>query len=149
MPYIVEEYVEGPNLCEWGTGDRPTFAQIARVVADVAGALRYVHEQGLTHCDLKLANVLMDLEGQPHVADFGLAVHESAQALRNGEVFGTRATMAPEQVRGEVHRLDGRTDIWAIGVILYELLVRKKPFTAASRGQLYEEIKRHEPKPPR
>ena len=149
LPYIVQEYIDGPNLGEWAATHQPSFEQIARVFVGVAEALAYVHQQGLMHCDLKLANVLMDSTGQPHVADFGLAIHESAQALRRGEVFGTPATMAPEQVRGESHRLDGRTDIWAIGGMLYELLVGRKPFMADSRKELFAEIRAHDPKPPR
>jgi transposase InsO family protein len=86
---------------------------------------------------------------RPHVADFGLAIHETQQALRKGEVFGTPASMAPEQVRGESHRLDGRTDIWAIGVMLYELLTARRPFSSKDRNELYDEILSHDPKPPR
>jgi formylglycine-generating enzyme required for sulfatase activity/serine/threonine protein kinase len=149
LPYIVQEYLDGQNLGEWAAKSRPSFEQIARVLVGVAEALGYVHQRGLTHCDLKLTNVLMDTMDQPHVADFGLAVHESALTLRKGEVFGTPATMAPEQVRGESHRLDGRTDIWAIGVMLYELLVGRRPFAASSRNELYTEIQAHDPKPPR
>jgi serine/threonine protein kinase/formylglycine-generating enzyme required for sulfatase activity len=149
LPYIVQEYIEGQNLGDWSAAKRPSFDEIARVLVGVAEALGYAHQHGLTHCDLKLANVLMDTSGQPHVADFGLAVHESVQAFRKGEVFGTPAMMAPEQVRGESHRLDGRTDIWAIGVMLYELLVGRNPFTAESRKELYAEIQNHDPKPPR
>jgi serine/threonine protein kinase/formylglycine-generating enzyme required for sulfatase activity len=149
MPYIVQEYIEGQHLGDWSAAKRPSFDEIGRVLVGVSEALGYAHQHGLTHCDLKLANVLMDTSGQPHVADFGLAVHESVQAFRKGEVFGTPAIMAPEQVRGESHRLDGRTDIWAIGVMLYELLVDRKPFTAESRKELYAEIQNHDPKPPR
>jgi serine/threonine protein kinase len=149
LPYIVQEYIEGQNLGDWSAANQPSFDEIARVLVGVAEALGYAHQHGLTHCDLKLANVLMDTSGQPHVADFGLAVHESVQALRKGEVCGTPAIMAPEQVRGELHRVDGRTDIWAIGVMLYELLVGRRPFTAESREELYAEIQTHDPKPPR
>lgn len=149
LPFIVQEYIEGKNLGQWAAKHQPTFEQIARVLVRVAEALGYVHQQGLTHCDLKLANVLMDSAGEPHVADFGLAVHESAQALRKGQVCGTPAMMAPEQARGESHRFDGRTDIWAIGVMLYELTVGRKPFTADSRKKLFDEIQAHDPKPPR
>ncbi len=104
-PYIVQEFIDGPHLGDWAHNHQPSYPQISQILADVAEALRFLHRRGLTHCDLKLANVLMDSEGQPHVADFGLALHESAQAFRRGEVFGTPAMMAPEQVRGETHRL--------------------------------------------
>lgn len=148
LPYIVQEYIEGPNLADWAK-HQPSFESIAKVLLEVSEAIGYAHQQGLTHCDLKLANVLIDSAGQPHVADFGLAVHENTQGLRKGEVFGTPAMMAPEQVRGESHRLDGRTDIWAIGVMLYQLLVGRRPFTATNRKELFNEIQTLEPKPPR
>lgn len=149
LPYIVQEFIDGQNLGDWAATHHPSFEQIVRVMAGVVEALAYVHQQGLTHCDLKLANVLMDMAGQPHVADFGLAVHDTAQALRKDEIFGTPAMMSPEQVRGESHRLDGRTDIWAIGVMLYQLLVGRRPFRAESTRELFTEIQAHDPKPPR
>ena len=148
LPYIVQEYIEGQNLRDWSVAKKRSFGQIARVLVDIAEALGYAHQNGLTHCDLKLANVLIDTGGHPHVADFGLAVHESVQAMRNGGVFGTPAMMAPEQVRGESHRLDARTDIWGIGVMLYELLTGRRPFVGDSRNELYVEILSRVPEPP-
>lgn len=145
----MQEFIEGQNAAEWAASQRPSYHQIARLLIGVAEAVGYAHQQGLTHCDLKLANVLIDTAGEPHVADFGLAMHESVQPLHRGEVFGTPAMMAPEQVRGESHRLDGRTDIWAMGVMLYELLVGRKPFAAETRDELFAEIQSHDPKPPR
>ena len=73
----------------------------------------------------------------------------SERAFRKGEVFGTPAMMAPEQVRGEVHRIDGRTDIWAVGVMLYELITRRKPFSSTDPSELYDQILTHDPRPPR
>ena len=87
--------------------------------------------------------------GQPYVADFGLAVHQTTQPGRSGELAGTIPYMAPEQVRGEAHRLDGRTDVWALGVILYELLTKRRPFIGNDREQVFEEIVYREAKPPR
>ncbi len=136
LPYIVQEYIDGESLAVWAAKHQPSFEQIVKVLIGIAEALGYAHQQGLTHCDLKLANVLMDQQSRPHVADFGLAVHESARSAHKGARFGTPPMMAPEQVRGEGHRLDGRTDIWALGVMLYELLVNQKPFTANTRDEL-------------
>ena len=150
LPFIVQEYVDAGNLAVWAAEQKPPFTQIAQIMAGVASALGYLHQQGLTHCDLKLTNVLMDSNGKPHVADFGLTVHEDALRGRKGQVSGTPAMMAPEQVRGEAHRLDGRTDIWAVGVMLYELLVGRHPFMAqGSQAELFDAVKRHDPRPPR
>jgi serine/threonine protein kinase/formylglycine-generating enzyme required for sulfatase activity/tetratricopeptide (TPR) repeat protein len=149
LPYIVQEYIAGENLAEWSVKHQPTFEQIVQVLLGVAEALGYAHQQRLTHCDLKLANVLMDQQGRPHVADFGLAVHESARLDRKGARFGTPPMMAPEQVRGEGHRLDGRTDIWALGVMMYQMIVSQRPFTATDQHELFNEIETLDPRPPR
>lgn len=89
----------------------------------------------------------MDEAGQAYVADFGLALHASQQASRMGERSGSPAYMAPEQVRGETHLIDGRTDLWAIGVILYELLLNTRPFISKSQEELFAEILQQDPKP--
>ena len=149
LPYIIQEYIDGENLADWAIKKQPSFQQIARILVGITEALGYAHQQGLTHCDLKLANVLMDQLGQPHVADFGLAIHQDVRSRHKGERFGTPAMMAPEQVRGEGHRLDGRTDIWALGVMFYELLVSQRPFTANTLNELFNEIETLDPRPPR
>ncbi|MGM0490652.1 MAG: serine/threonine protein kinase, partial [Planctomycetota bacterium] len=148
-PYIVQEFIEGQDLAEWAREQKPSHEQIARLFIGIAEAVGYAHQQELTHCDLKLANVLMDTVGDPHVADFGLAMHESVQTLHKGKVFGTPAMMAPEQVRGETHRFDDRTDIWAMGVMLYEVLTGRRPFSAQEQRDLFEDIQKKDPRPPR
>jgi serine/threonine protein kinase/formylglycine-generating enzyme required for sulfatase activity len=149
LPYIVQEYIDGENLAVWASKQHPSFKQIVKVLTVIVEALGYAHQQGITHCDLKLANVLMDRQSQPHVADFGLAVHDSARLAQKGARFGTPYMMAPEQVRGEGHRLDGRTDLWALGVMLYELLVNQRPFNGRTLDELFCEIETLDPRPPR
>jgi serine/threonine protein kinase/formylglycine-generating enzyme required for sulfatase activity len=149
LPYIVQEYVESRNLADWCAATRPSFEQIARIMVNVAEAVDYIHQQGLIHCDLKAANILIDVHGHPHVTDFGLATQESAQNVSKGQRFGTPYAMAPEQIRGESHLMDGRTDIWALGVMLYQMLTGRLPFSAASREELFQVIRTHDPKPPR
>ena len=107
---IVLEYVEGSTLKDAMASEQFSSQRIADVISGAADAVNYANQAGLVHRDLKPANVLLDKQGRPHVADFGLAIHEDVQRLRKGERAGSPAYMAPEQVRGETHRLDGRTD---------------------------------------
>ncbi len=144
--YIVFEYIDGKPLSEVLKDCAFPLARLVGLLVRVAEAVHYAHKRGLVHRDLKPANILIDSDGNPHVADFGLAVHEDVQRLRSGEVAGTALYMAPEQVRGEAHRLDGRTDIWALGVILYRVLAGRPPF-AGQRVQLFDEILHREPRP--
>ena len=118
-------------------------------LASVADAIHHAHGAGLVHRDLKPSNIMIDEQGQPRVADFGLAITEAVQHDKAGEVAGTPTHMAPEQVRGEVHRLDGRTDVWALGIILYQGLTGRLPFAGRDRATLFDEILRREPRPPR
>ena len=95
--------------------------EAATLITDVADAVHHAHERGIVHRDLKPANILLDSQGRPHIADFGLAVSSSPSSDQPGRVCGTARYMSPEQVRGEMDRLDVRTDVWSLGVILYEL----------------------------
>jgi len=149
LPFIVQELIEGANLVDWVKSHRPPREQIVRLMIEAADAVGFAHRQRFVHRDLKPANILVDGEGHPHVADFGLAVHETAQRERQGEVSGTPAYMPPEQVRGETHRLDGRSDLWSLGVILYELLTGKRPFQGRDHRDLFDEICTRDPRPPR
>ncbi|MGO9114518.1 MAG: serine/threonine-protein kinase [Thermoguttaceae bacterium] len=148
-PYLVMELIEGRPLSEVMKTDLPDLVRTTEIVAAVAEAMAYAHRLGFVHRDLKPANILVDGGDRPHIADFGLALHESQQRQRPGESSGTLFYMAPEQARGDSHRLDGRTDIWALGVILYELLLHRRPFDGTSRTQVQDEILHRDPKPPR
>jgi serine/threonine protein kinase/formylglycine-generating enzyme required for sulfatase activity len=148
QPYIVQEYVQGQNLADWYRANRPGPQEIARLLSEVADALVELHRQAIVHRDLKPRNILVDQAGHAHVADFGLALHRSLQQERKGELAGSPAYMAPEQVRGETHNVDGRSDIWSLGVILYEMLAGSRPFNAPSRELLFESIQYHEITPP-
>jgi formylglycine-generating enzyme required for sulfatase activity len=149
--FIVLEYIEGETLEQLLRAGRPDPRRLASIVAEVAEAVHHVHTHatGLVHRDLKPSNILLDRKGDPHVCDFGLAIDEEIQRLRRGEVAGTLPYMAPEQVRGETHRLDGRTDIWGLGVILYRGLTGRLPFPGRSSEEVFDEILHRDPKPPR
>jgi formylglycine-generating enzyme required for sulfatase activity len=147
--YVVFEYVEGRNLAEVLECERLSPSRVARLLIPVAEAAHHAHHAGLVHRDLKPSNILLDDEGHPHITDFGLALREELQGIRSGEVAGTPHYMAPEQVRGETHRLDGRTDVWALGVILYMGLLYRQPFSGRDAGEVFDEVLHRDPKPPR
>src|SRR5208283_1546737 len=108
----------------------------------------YAHKQGLVHRDVKPGNILIGNDGKPYVVDFGLALKEE-NIGRGPKYAGTPAYMSPEQARGEGHRVDGRSDLFSLGVVFYELLVGRRPFKADSEQELLEQIASVEARPPR
>jgi serine/threonine protein kinase len=147
--YIVMDYVEGGTLAAWPAARKLSFAEKAELIAKVADAVHYAHTRGLVHRDMKPANILIDLDGTPQVADFGLALHESEQDFKRGEVSGTPYYMSPEQATGHTERLDGRTDIWSLGATLYELLTGRRPFSGSTTDEVFDQIQHRDVKPPR
>ena len=146
--YIVSKLIDGMNLAAYVKQKPLSFAQTAELVAQVADALEQTHNRGLVHRDIKPANILIDGQGRPNVADFGLALRDEDFGLQQG-MAGTPAYMSPEQARREGHRIDGRSDIFSLGVVFYELLTGNRPFQANDVRELLEQIKLDEPKPPR
>ncbi len=146
--YLISDFIDGSNLAEVLKKSRPSCEQAVELVAAIADALHYVHLMGLCHRDIKPANILLDQKHQPYLADFGLALRE--EDFGTGAAFaGTIPYMSPEQARGEGHRVDGRSDIFGLGVVLYELLTGRRPFRADKAEELIEQIITVEPRPPR
>ncbi|MCA9186358.1 MAG: protein kinase [Pirellulaceae bacterium] len=146
---IVQQYLSGGDLTQYAGERRLPYRQVAEMVLQIANAIGYAHRRHYIHLDLKPANILLDQAGKPYVADFGIALHESRQRELRGEVIGTYAYMSPDQVRGETHRLDGRADIWSLGIIMYELLTGRRPFFAETPDDMRDQIENTEPRPPR
>ncbi len=144
--YLVMQLVEGRTLSVWAKINRPSVDEIIEMVAKICDAIQAAHAKGITHRDLKPANILVKQSDQPVVVDFGLAQDETNRFEHHGEIAGTSSYISPEIIQGNSSQIDGRSDIWSIGVVLYELLTGKRPFDGAL-GQMIDEIETREVRP--
>lgn len=156
--YIAQELVEGgetladrlDELRRGGDLEKGYFRRAAELIARIAGALSYAHTSGVIHRDLKPSNILLSAEGEPKVSDFGLARVEGAEALsQSGDFAGTPYYMSPEQARSSRSAIDSRTDVYSLGVTLYETLSLLRPFDGDTSHDVIKKILLNEPRDPR
>ena len=150
QPYFTMELVAGGNLHKALPRFQGNMSAAVKLMIEVARAVHFAHQRGILHRDLKPANILLDEHGLPRVADFGLAtkITDDGEAHSSGDLAGTVSWMAPEVLRRETV-LTTAVDVWALGIIFYELLVGRRPFNSDSFDNIARQIQNEEPPSPR
>jgi eukaryotic-like serine/threonine-protein kinase len=147
VAYIAMEFVKGRELRDFfEKGERFPLSEVLRIMSEMLEAMDHAHAQGVVHRDMKPANLILLENGRVKIADFGIARIEASELTQTGTVMGTPSYMSPEQFMG--HPVDGRSDLFSCGVILYQLLTGEKPFTGESTTTIMYKVLREDPVPP-
>ena len=144
--YIAMEFIDGQSLnAMLDTREGLAIHEVVRIMNDALAGLAYSHERGVVHRDIKPSNIMITREGRAKLADFGIARVESSSMTIAGTVLGTPAYMSPEQLRGE--ETDAATDIYALGVVLYQMLARRLPFDGGLATIIHKALTTEPPRP--
>jgi serine/threonine protein kinase len=148
VAYIAMEFIEGESLQEWmAKNPCPPVQQTVDIIEQIAAGLDYAAARGIIHRDIKPGNILLTRDVRAKIADFGIAKFSTAKLTQTGAIIGTPAYMSPEQAMGRT--LDGRSDLFSLGVIFYEMLTGEKPFSGSNPTTIMYKILHEEPVPPR
>jgi len=147
--FIVSELIDSGSLAARIKTNRPSHDESVRLVSQIAEALHYAHQQGFIHRDIKPQNILIDENGNPKITDLGIALSETQPVAQRSRTAGTLAYMSPEQGQNQTEKIDARTDIYSLGVVLYELLTGRLPFVTDDAMELFAAVLSQAPRTPR